>query len=290
MSLKIAVLAKQVPDTRNVGKDAMTEEGTVNRAALPAIFNPEDLNALEMALYIKDIVPQTEVYVLTMGPVRAAEIIRQSLYRGADGGFVISDRKVAGSDTLATSYTISQGVKKLGKVDLVFAGRQAIDGDTAQVGPQTAEKLDMPQITYAEEVICADEKKIRIKRRLERGVEEVECAYPCLVTVGSSAPECRFPIAKQLMKYKNALTEAEAAEMKKDCSDMFSRKPYLKIGLWSAADIEAEDSRLGLSGSPTKVKKIDNVVLTAKESIEVEPTDEGLDNLVKDLIASHIIG
>ena len=290
MSLKIAVLAKQVPDTRNVGKDAMTEEGTVNRAALPAIFNPEDLNALEMALYIKDIVPQTEVYVLTMGPVRAAEIIRQSLYRGADGGFVISDRKVAGSDTLATSYTISQGVKKLGKVDLVFAGRQAIDGDTAQVGPQTAEKLNMPQITYAEEVICADEKKIRIKRRLERGVEEVECAYPCLITVGSSAPDCRFPIAKQLMKYKNALTEAEAAEMKKDCSDMFSRKPYLKIGLWSAADIEAEDSRLGLSGSPTKVKKIDNVVLTAKESIEVDPTDEGLDNLVKELIASHIIG
>ncbi len=290
MSLKIAVLAKQVPDTRNVGKDAMTEEGTVNRAALLAIFNPEDLNALEMALYIKDIVPQTEVYVLTMGPVRAAEIIRQSLYRGADGGFVISDRKVAGSDTLATSYTISQGVKKLGKVDLVFAGRQAIDGDTAQVGPQTAEKLNMPQITYAEEVICADEKKIRIKRRLERGVEEVECAYPCLITVGSSAPDCRFPIAKQLMKYKNALTEAEAAEMKKDCSDMFSKKPYLKIGLWSAADIEAEDSRLGLSGSPTKVKKIDNVVLTAKESIEVEPTDEGLDNLVKDLIASHIIG
>ena len=243
-----------------------------------------------MALHIKDIVPQTEVYVLTMGPVRAAEIIRQSLYRGADGGFVISDRKVAGSDTLATSYTISQGVKKLGKVDLVFAGRQAIDGDTAQVGPQTAEKLNMPQITYAEEVICADEKKIRIKRRLERGVEEVECAYPCLITVGSSAPDCRFPIAKQLMKYKNALTEAEAAEMKKDCSDMFSKKPYLKIGLWSAADIEAEDSRLGLSGSPTKVKKIDNVVLTAKESIEVEPTDEGLDNLVKDLIASHIIG
>lgn len=290
MSLKIAVLAKQVPDTRNVGKDAMTEEGTVNRAALPAIFNPEDLNALEMALHIKDIVPQTEVYVLTMGPVRAAEIIRQSLYRGADGGFVISDRKVAGSDTLATSYTISQGVKKLGKVDLVFAGRQAIDGDTAQVGPQTAEKLNMPQITYAEEVICADEKKIRIKRRLERGVEEVECAYPCLITVGSSAPDCRFPIAKQLMKYKNALTEAEAAEMKKDCSDMFSKKPYLKIGLWSAADIEAEDSRLGLSGSPTKVKKIDNVVLTAKESIEVEPTDEGLDNLVKELIASHIIG
>ena len=226
MSLKIVVLAKQVPDTRNVGKDAMTEEGTVNRAALPAIFNPEDLNALEMALHIKDTVPQTEVYVLTMGPVRAGEIVRQSLYRGADGGFVISDRKVAGSDTLATSYTISQGVKKLGKVDLVLAGRQAIDGDTAQVGPQTAEKLEMPQITYAEEVLYADDKTIRIKRRLERGVEEVECNYPCMVTVGSSAPECRFPIAKQVMKYKNALTEAEAAETGADCSEMFAKKPY----------------------------------------------------------------
>lgn len=290
MSLKIVVLAKQVPDTRNVGKDAMTEEGTVNRAALPAIFNPEDLNALEMALHIKDTVPQTEVYVLTMGPVRAGEIVRQSLYRGADGGFVISDRKVAGSDTLATSYTISQGVKKLGKVDLVLAGRQAIDGDTAQVGPQTAEKLEMPQITYAEEVLYADDKTIRIKRRLERGVEEVECNYPCMVTVGSSALECRFPIAKQVMKYKNALTEAEAAEAGVDCSEMFSKKPYLKIGLWNAADIEAEDSRLGLSGSPTKVKKIENVVLTAKESVNVEPTEEALDGLIKELIASHIIG
>ncbi|MBO5963348.1 MAG: electron transfer flavoprotein subunit beta/FixA family protein [Bacteroidales bacterium] len=290
MSLKIVVLAKQVPDTRNVGKDAMTEEGTVNRAALPAIFNPEDLNALEMALHIKDTVPQTEVYVLTMGPVRAGEIIRQSLYRGADGGYVISDRKVAGSDTLATSYTISQGVKKLGKVDLVLAGRQAIDGDTAQVGPQTAEKLEMPQITYAEEVLYVDDKKIRIKRRLERGVEEVECAYPCMVTVGSSAPECRYAIAKQVMKYKNAMTEAEAAEMNLDCTEMFAKKPYLKIGLWNAADIEAEDSRLGLSGSPTKVKKIENVVLTAKESVNVEATEEGLDNLVKELIASHIIG
>lgn len=290
MSLKIVVLAKQVPDTRNVGKDAMTEEGTVNRAALPAIFNPEDLNALEMALHIKDTVPQTEVYVLTMGPVRAGEIVRQSLYRGADGGFVISDRKVAGSDTLATSYTISQGVKKLGKVDLVLAGRQAIDGDTAQVGPQTAEKLEMPQITYAEEVLYADDKTIRIKRRLERGVEEVECNYPCMVTVGSSAPESRFPIAKQVMKYKNALTEAEAAEAGVDCSEMFAKKPYLKIGLWNAADIEADDSRLGLSGSPTKVKKIENVVLTAKESVNVEPTEEALDGLVKELIASHIIG
>lgn len=290
MSLKIVVLVKQVPDTRNVGKDAMTEEGTVNRAALPAIFNPEDLNALEMALHIKDIVPQTEVYVLTMGPARAGEIVRQSLYRGADGGYVISDRKAAGSDTLATSYTISQGVKKLGKVDLVLAGRQAIDGDTAQVGPQTAEKLDMPQITHAEQVLFVDNEKIRIKRRLERGIEEVECKFPCMITVGSSAPECRFPIAKQVMKYKNAINKAEAEEKGIDCQKLFAAKPYLEIGLWSAADVEAEDNRIGLSGSPTKVKKIENVVLTAKESVNVEPTDENLDALVKELISSHIIG
>ena len=171
MSFKIVVLAKQVPDTRNVGKDAMTAEGTVNRAALPAIFNPEDLNALEMALHIKDNIKDAEVIVLTMGPSRAADIIRDSLYRGADCGYVISDRKVAGSDTLATSYTISQGVKKLGKVDLILAGRQAIDGDTAQVGPQVAEKLKIPQITYAEEVVKVCEEKIQIKRRLERGIE-----------------------------------------------------------------------------------------------------------------------
>lgn len=290
MSLKIVVLAKQVPDTRNVGKDAMTEEGTVNRAALPAIFNPEDLNALEMALRIKDTVGDAEICVLTMGPSRAAEIIRDSLYRGADCGYVISDRKVAGSDTLATSYTISQGVKKLGKVDLVLAGRQAIDGDTAQVGPQVAEKLNLPQITYAEEVLSVDKDKICIKRRLERGVEVVESKYPCLVTVHGSAAECRFPIAKRVMKYKNALSEAEAAEAGKDCAKVWAERPYLKIGQWSAADINAEDSRLGLSGSPTKVKKIENVVLAAKESVNVENTDEGLDALVKELISSHIIG
>jgi electron transfer flavoprotein beta subunit len=135
---KIIVLAKQVPDTRNVGKDAMKADGTVNRAALPAIFNPEDLNALEQALRIKDKFPGTTITLLTMGPGRAAEIIREGMYRGADGGFLITDRKFAGSDTLATSYAISMAVKKIGDYDLVIAGRQAIDGDTAQVGPQSA--------------------------------------------------------------------------------------------------------------------------------------------------------
>ena len=149
--LKIVVLAKQVPDTRNVGKDAMTPEGTVNRAALPAIFNPEDLNALEMALELKDRIPGATVHILTMGPQRAADIIRDAIFRGADGGYLLTDRKFAGSDTLATSYALSCALRKI-QPDVIVAGRQAIDGDTAQVGPQVAEKLGLPQVTYAEEI------------------------------------------------------------------------------------------------------------------------------------------
>ena len=171
MSFNIVVLAKQVPDTRNVGKDAMKADGTVNRAALPAIFNPEDLNALEQALRIKSKINDAKVHVLTMGPARAAEIIRESLYRGADDGYLLSGREFAGSDTLATSYALACAIRKMGKVDLLICGRQAIDGDTAQVGPQIAEKLGMPQITYAEEIIDVTDKDITVKRRVERGID-----------------------------------------------------------------------------------------------------------------------
>ena len=156
---KIIVLAKQVPDTRNVGKDAMKADGTVNRAALPAIFNPEDLNALEQALRIKDKFPGSTITLLTMGPGRAAEIIREGLFRGADDGILLTDRAFAGSDTLATSYAIAQTLKKYGKFDIIVAGRQAIDGDTAQVGPQVAEKLGIPQVTYAEEIQSIEKEK-----------------------------------------------------------------------------------------------------------------------------------
>ncbi len=289
MSLKIVVLAKQVPDTRNVGKDAMTAEGTVNRQALAAIFNPEDLNALEMALEVKDRIPDTEITVLTMGPSRAAEIIRDSMFRGADKGVVLSDRKLGGSDTLATSYAIAQAIKKIGKFDMVFGGRQAIDGDTAQVGPQTAEKLEIPQITYAEELIDVNEKDITIKRRLERGVEVVKSHFPLLITVHSSAKPCRFYNAKRLMKYKHAFSISEAKSNNFDIS-VWEKFPYLKIEEWNATDILAEENRIGLNGSPTKVKKIDNVVLSQKENIQMEPTEENLDNLIKNLIDTHIIG
>jgi len=134
--LRIIVLAKQVPDTRNVGKDAMKADGTVNRAALAAIFNPEDLNALEQALRLKDKNPGTTITVLTMGPGRAAEIIREAMYRGADEGVLLTDRAFAGADTLATSYALACAIRKIKDYDLIIAGRQAIDGDTAQVGPQ----------------------------------------------------------------------------------------------------------------------------------------------------------
>lgn len=290
MRFRIIVLAKQVPDTRNVGKDAMKADGTVNRAALPAIFNPEDLHALEQALSIKDKNPEAEVILLTMGPARAAEIIREALYRGADRGYLISDRKFAGSDTLATSYALSLAVKKLAPYHLVISGRQAIDGDTAQVGPQTAEKLGIPQITYCEEIVSVDAKKIIVKRRLERGVEVVNSTLPAAITVHSSAPVCRQRIARLLMKYKHARTVTELQNETKDYTELYNNRPYLLIDEWTAADLDAQDGMLGLSGSPTKVKKIENVVFQHKNSKIIGNTDKEIEGLMKELMNSHIIG
>ncbi len=290
MRFRIIVLAKQVPDTRNVGKDAMKADGTVNRAALPAIFNPEDLHALEQALAIKDKLPYAEVILLTMGPARAAEIIREALYRGADRGYLITDRKFAGSDTLATSYALSLAVKKLAPYHLVISGRQAIDGDTAQVGPQTAEKLGIPQITYAEEILSLDAKKIIVRRRLERGVEVVNSTLPALITVHSSAPPCRQRIGKLLMKYKHCRTVTELQNETKDYTELYNDRPWLLIEEWSADDVHADAPSLGLQGSPTKVKKIENVVFQHKESKVMGSSDKEIEKLMQTLIASHIIG
>ena len=290
MSLKIIVLAKQVPDTRNVGKDAMTPEGTVNRSALPAIFNPEDLNALEQALRLKDLHPGSTVTMLTMGPPRAADIIREGLYRGADNGYLLTDRAFAGADTLATSYALATAIQKIGVPDIILGGRQAIDGDTAQVGPQVAEKLGIPQITYAEEILAVENDTITVKRRLERGVEVVKGRLPMLVTVNGSAAACRSRHAKLTLKYKLAKTQSEVNEIGADYTEIFSNRPYLKIDEWSVNDIEHDPKWLGMSGSPTKVKQIENVVFTAKESKRLEPTDAEIDGLMKELIANHTIG
>ncbi len=288
--LRIIVLAKQVPDTRNVGKDAMKADGTVNRAVLPAIFNPEDLNALELALRVKDEIPGTTVTILTMGPGRAAEIIREGLYRGADGGILLTDRAFAGSDTLATSYALCQTIKVMGKYDLIIAGRQAIDGDTAQVGPQVAEKLGISQVTYVEQILQIEESQIKVRRRLDNGVETVNAPLPILLTVNSSAPDCRSRNAKLLMKYKHARTVTERQDAAEDYLYLYDSRPFLNIQEMTVNDIQSEPDQLGLTGSPTKVKRIENVILQAKDAKRLTAADEGINDLMRELIESHVIG
>ena len=291
MSYNIIVLAKQVPDTRNVGKDAMKEDGTINRAALPAIFNPEDLNALEQALQIKEQHPDTTITVLTMGPPRAAEIIREAIFRGADTGIVLTDRAFAGADTLATSYALSAAIRKIGKFDLIIAGRQAIDGDTAQVAPQVAEKLGLQQVTYAEKIEKIENGKVTVTRRIESGVEVVEAPLPLVVTVNGSADECRPRNAKRIQKYKYAATPSEKANLAPEVAALVDAREYLQLKEWSAAYVEADPSQIGLAGSPTKVKGIVNVVFQAKESKRMDGKDQtALEDLIKELIQNHTIG
>lgn len=289
MKLKIVVLAKQVPDTRNVGKDAMTAEGTVNRAALPAIFNPEDLNALEQALRIKDQNPGSTVGILTMGPPRAGEIIRQGLYRGADEGWLLTDRKSAGADTLATSYFLAKGIEKIGNVDIVIGGRQAIDGDTAQVGPQVAQKLGLNQVTYAEEVVKIEDGKATIRRHIDGGVETVETPLPVLITVNGSAAPARPCNAKLVMKYKYATCPMER-KGDEPWNSLYETRPYLTLGQWSIADCGADYDQCGLAGSPTKVKTVQNIVFQAKESKTLTGSDNDVESLVKELLNEKIIG
>ena len=232
--LKIVVLAKQVPDTRNVGKDAMKADGTVNRAALPAIFNPEDLNALEQALRIKDKIEGTTVHILTMGPGRAAEIIREAMYRGADGGYLLSDRAFAGSDTLATSYALACALRNL-QTDLLICGRQAIDGDTAQVGPQIAEKLHLPQVTYAAD-IKKDGDTITVQRMLEDGYMTIKVQTPCLLTCIKELNEPRYmSVGGVFEAYGKPLTTLGYEDLKDD--------PLI------------DATTIGLKGSPTNIFK-----------------------------------
>lgn len=295
MKLNIVVLAKQVPDTRNVGPDAMTPEGTVNRSALPAIFNPEDLNALEQALRLKDANPGTTVHVITMGPGRAAEVIREAMYRGADGGYLLTDRAFAGADTLATSYALSTAIQHVcPDVDLIIGGRQAIDGDTAQVGPQVAEKLGMNQITYTEEVLSLEDGVITVRRHIDGGVETVQSPLPVVLTVNGSAAPCRPRNVRRVMQFKRALAPMELAPGT-GYSDLpyagqYEQKPYLKIAQLTCADVNADLQQCGLAGSPTKVKAVENIVFKAKESKVLTDSDEDINGLIVELLASHTIG
>jgi electron transfer flavoprotein beta subunit len=288
--LKIIVLAKQVPDTRHVGPDAMKPDGTVNRGKLATVFNPDDLHALELALNIKDRVPGTEVTILTMGPQKAADIIREGYYRGVDNGIMISDRRFGGADTLATSYTIVQGIKKIADYDLILGGRQAIDGDTAQVGPQCADKLNIPQVTYVEEILEITAIGIIAKRRLEKGIETVSAPFPCLITVHGSSPKCRSRHAKNVMKYKYARSKTELRSADELLLSLHEKRPFLTIPEWSVEDIEADVEKIGLSGSPTKVKSVESIVLTASEAKVLSSSNADIEGMIKELIEHHTIG
>jgi electron transfer flavoprotein beta subunit len=305
--LRLVVLVKQVPDTQNVTGEAMKEDGTINRAALPAVFNPEDLNALEEALRLKDR-HGARVSVVTMGPPAAAQVLRESLYRGADEVVLLTDKAFAGADTLATSYALALAVRKLGGADLVLCGRQAIDGDTAQVGPQTAEKLGLPQLTCVSRI---DELvppaggaagTITATRSIEGGVETLTSALPCLLTVTGEANEPRPPAAKLVMTYKGAVAEASPdyddsyLDPESDEADVCfigrGGRPVCRARIiqWDHAALEADRELLGLRGSPTRVKEIESVVLAQSEARMVEPTEAGVNELVHELIEEHILG
>ena len=213
----------------------MKADGTINRAALPAIFNPEDLNALEQALRLKDAHPGSTVTILTMGPGRAADIIREGLFRGADNGYLLTDRAFAGADTLATSYALATAIRKIGEYDIIIGGRQAIDGDTAQVGPQIAEKLHLPQVTYVTE-IKKDGNSLTVKRQLEDGYMELKVQTPCLLTCIKELNTPRYMSVPGIFEcYDKPLEGFDYNALKDD--------PLI------------ETDTIGLKGSPTNVYK-----------------------------------
>lgn len=296
MSFRSIVLVKQVPDTANISGQVMRPDGTVNRGKLPAVFNPEDKVALELALQLKERYGG-RVTALSMGPAKAADVLRECLYMGADDVCLISDRKFAGADTLATSYVLSAAIAKQGPYDMVFAGRQAIDGDTAQVGPQTAEKLSIPQITYAEQVVEAHPEWVVVKRRIDDGYEVLKSTLPVLITVVKQAATPRPFKARRLMACKNARSLPELEKMTESNSLLYIdtlKDEYTQRGLYiptlTVDDLDVDPARCGLAGSPTKVKSVDAVVLSGGEHQVVEPTQASIGALVDRLIADHVFG
>jgi electron transfer flavoprotein beta subunit len=296
MGFHAIVLVKQVPDTANISGEVMRPDGTVNRSKLPAIFNPEDKVALELALQVRDRY-NGKVTAITMGPPKASDLLRECLYMGADEVFLISDRKFAGADTLATSYVLSEALKKIGDYDLIFAGRQAIDGDTAQVGPQTAEKLGIPQITYAEEVIDLTKNKITIRRRIDGGNETLECKLPLLITVIKDAAIPRPFKVKRMMRYKNAKSLLDLEKLTESNSLLYIddlKQEYIDdeifIPTLTMDELPVDPERCGLHGSPTKVHKVESVVLAGNEHLKIDPNKEGMGILIDKLMEDHIFG
>jgi len=259
------VLVKQVPDTRAVTGEVMTAEGTMNRSALPAIFNPEDLNALEMALQIKE-QHGGSVTVLTMGPMQAAEVLREALYRGADRVVLLTDRKFAGADTQATSYTLAKAVQKLGAYDLILCGRQAIDGDTAQVGPGLAERLSLPYAAWVRKIETVEDGWIRVQRLMDDGYDRLELSLPALLTVVKEINEPRVPSLKGKMRAKS-----------------------LKIPVYGAAEIGADLRETGLAGSYTQVVRIFAPVRTREKEWLTGSVENQVGQLLQKLSVQKLI-
>ena len=303
MGYTSVVCVKQVPDTKRITGDAMREDGTVNRAALPAIFNPEDRNALEAALRVRDEHGGT-VTVVTMGLPSACDVLREALERGADRCILVTDRRAAASDTLATSYILSCAVHRLAP-DLVFCGRQAIDGDTAQVGPQLAEKLGFTLMTYLE-TLALEGRQARVTRNIGTGRETALARLPVLFTVMESANELRPAAMRKVMKFKQARAaaeivkavetergsaeppEARAAETRRRAGELAAQG--LLIDQWSLDDIGADLAWCGGAGSPTRVHRIQSIVLAGGAYREFEPTQESIGQLIGELIQDHTIG
>ena len=284
--MKIVVCIKQVPDTTEIKLDPVT--GTLIRDGVPSIMNPDDKGGLEFALQLKDQYG-AHVTVITMGPPQAEAILREAYAMGVDRAILLSDRKFGGADTLATSNTIAAALRSL-EFDLVITGRQAIDGDTAQVGPQVAEKLGLTQITYAEEILEVGKDKITVKRHIDGGVETVEGPLPIVITVNGSAAPCRPRNAKLVQKYKHAKTVTEKQQGNLDYTDLYDKRDYLNLVEWSVADVNGDLAQCGLSGSPTKVKAIQNIVFQAKESKTISGSDRDVEDLIVELLANHTIG
>ncbi|OPJ61530.1 electron transfer flavoprotein subunit beta/FixA family protein [Clostridium oryzae] len=259
--MNIVVCLKQVPDTTAVKIDPKT--GTLIREGVPSIINPEDKNALEEALKIKDNNGAT-VTVISMGPPQAKNALREALSMGADEAILITDRAFGGADTLATSNTIAGALKKL-DYDIIFAGRQAIDGDTAQVGPEIAEHLGIPQVTYVQEVKVEGNKLI-INKALEDGYEIVEVNTPVLLTAIKELNTPRYMNAKDIFASANK-----------------------EIKMWTAADIDVDPAKLGLKGSPTKVKKSMTKELKGAGEIVNKPADEAVSYVIGKLKEKHYI-
>ena len=262
MDMKIVVCIKQVPDTTEIKLDPVT--GTLIRDGVPSIMNPDDKGGLEVALKLKDQFG-AHVTVVTMGPPQAEAILREAYAMGVDRAILLSDRKFAGADTLATSNTIAGALRML-EHDLIITGRQAIDGDTAQVGPQIAEHLDLPQVSYVEDLQFDGEKTFTIKKSLEDGYQMVEVEAPCLVTVLASANKARYMSVR-------GIVEAYDKE----------------VEVWGYDNLTVDEKKIGLNGSPTRVfKSFTKGVKAAGQVHEVEPA-EAVELIVAKLKEKFII-